>query len=331
MKVMEFSEETKQDHVTPKWAKYMSESDFISYMPSYSGGKYLDLFEEKKCVRNGSAKPFDEITYYLYEPIKNGVDTKKKYPLLVFIHGASNALDGRKCIGHSGAEMFASQEYQEKMGGAFILVPLANERKNEKGELADSWCFEYVPLVKQAIDETLGKYKDSISGIFVIGGSSGGSMSWAMIEAYPDFFTGAIPVSTDYIPSSAVLGELRKNNVKIFYAVGRHDEFGLFSDKVISRIDELNSYDNITCFFPEWVRNGDKGIASLYFGIEMGQHCIITQIQADLMYDDNTPYCEALPNGVTGWIKSAALSAGAASPRLVNAKENDFFENIRVL
>lgn len=304
MKVMEFSEETKADHVTPEWAKYMGKDDHISYMPSYSGGKYLDLFEEKKCAGESAAKPFDEITYYFYDPLKNGMDKTKKYPLLIFIHGATNALDGRKCIGHSGAEMFASEEYQQKMGGAFILVPLANEKRDENGDLADSWCPEYVPLIKKMADETIEKYKDSISGVFVLGGSSGGFMSWKMIEAYPNFFTGAMPVSADYIPSSEILKELQKNNVKIVYAVGKHDEFGCFSENIISRIDELNSYDNIICFFPEWVRNGDKGIASLYFGIEMGQHCIITQIQADLMYDDNTPYFEALPDGVTGWIKS---------------------------
>lgn len=304
MKVMEFSEKTKVDHITPEWAKYMGEDDFISYMPSYTGGQYLDLFEERKCVDEHAPKPFDGITYYLYDPLKNGMDKNKKYPLLIFIHGATNALDGRKCIGHSGAEMFASEDYQKKMGGAFILVPLANEKRDENGNLADSWCPEYIPLIKKAADETIDEYKDQISGVFVIGGSSGGYMSWAMMEAYPDFFTGAMPVSADYLPSRDVLRELHSNNVKIVYAVGKHDEFGSFSEKLISAIDELNSFDNIICFFPEWVRNGDKGIASLYFGIEMGQHCMITQVQANLMYDDSTPYCEALPEGVTGWIKS---------------------------
>jgi len=305
MKVMEFSEKTKVDHVTPEWAKYMKENEFISYLPSFQGGAYLDEFEEHLCQNEGQPAPYNQMTYYLFHPMNCDSEPAKKYPLLIFIHGATNALDGRKCIGHSGAEMFASPEYQERMGGgAFLLVPLANEKRNEQGNLADSWCSAYCPLIKKMADETIAKYGPRISGVFVIGGSSGGYMSWAMAEQYPDFFTGVMPASADYIPPSETLDALFRNNVQIVYAVGKHDEFGSYSDALLSRAEELQSYDNIVCYFPEWVRNGDKGIASLYFGIEMGQHCMITQIQADLRYEDGTAYCEALPDGVTGWVKS---------------------------
>ena len=73
----------------------------------------------------------------------------KNILLYTFIHGATNALDGRKCIGHSGAEIFASEEYQKKMDGAFILVPLANEKRDENGTLKDSWGAEYVSIIKK--------------------------------------------------------------------------------------------------------------------------------------------------------------------------------------
>ncbi len=61
---------------------------------------------------------------------------------------------------------------------------------------------------------------------------------------------------------------------------------------------------NGICYTPEWTRNGDHGVASLFFGIEMGQHCMITQVQANLIYDDGAPYCDKIPNGITGWIKT---------------------------
>ena len=303
MKVMEFSENTKVDCVVPEWAEFMDKGDHISYMPSFKGGEFLGLFDESICTAPENQPPFDSMTCYLFDPTKHGRGRNGKYPLLIFIHGATNALDGRKCIGHSGGEMFDSPDYQDRMGGAFILVPLANERRDENGMLADSWDVGYIPLVKKAADDVIAEYGDNISGVFVIGGSSGGFMSWAMAETYPDFFTGAMPVSADYVPSANALDELCRNNVKVFFAVGKHDEFGSYSERLVSRLSELESYDNINCWFPEWVRNGDGGIASLYFGIEMGQHCIITQVQADLMYDDASPYCEALPHGVTGWVK----------------------------
>ncbi|MCQ2417585.1 MAG: hypothetical protein MJ071_07215 [Oscillospiraceae bacterium] len=302
---MEFSENTKVDHVTPEWAQYMQQGDFISYMPSFQGGDYLDLFEERICKNENSPEPFHQLKYYLYRPMQIHKAKNKKYPLLIFIHGATNALDGKKCVGHSGAEMFASPEYQERMGGgAFLLVPLANEKRNAEGNLTDSWCDSYCPLIKKMADEIMTEYGEWISSVFVIGGSSGGYMSWAMAEAYPDFFTGVMPASADYIPPAIILEKLQKNNVQVVFAIGKHDEFGSYSENVILREAELHSYDNIICYFPEWVRNGDGGIASLYFGIEMGQHCMITQIQADLRFDDGTPYCASLPDGVTGWVKS---------------------------
>ena len=58
------------------------------------------------------------------------------------------------------------------------------------------------------------------------------------------------------------------------------------------------------CFIytPDWFRNGDKGIASINFGFEMGQHCLMNGIQSNLMFDDGTPMDDRLPDGVTGWI-----------------------------
>lgn len=66
---------------------------------------------------------------------------------------------------------------------------------------------------------------------------------------------------------------------------------------------ELQNMKNCICYFPEWVRNEDKGVSSINYGIEMGQHCIINAIQGNLIYTDGTCYDEILPNGVTGWIR----------------------------
>ncbi len=61
---------------------------------------------------------------------------------------------------------------------------------------------------------------------------------------------------------------------------------------------------NCVCYFPEWVRNGDGGAASINYGFEMGQHCLINQFQSNLLYDSGNPCDERFPGGVTGWIRS---------------------------
>ena len=70
------------------------------------------------------------------------------------------------------------------------------------------------------------------------------------------------------------------------------------------RLERLKAMKNCFIFTPEWVYNGDKGIASIYFGFEMGQHCLVNPMHCNLMFDDGTPMDPRLPNGVTGWIAS---------------------------
>lgn len=306
MKVTEFSEETKVDNVIPPWAQYMSEDDFISYMPSYKGGEGIPLFDDY-ILDNDSTVKVGPMRYYLFDPIKHGADSSRKYPLIIFIHGATNALDGKICVGHSGGEMFATPSYQEKLGGAYILVPLANEKKDEKGELIDSWSEDYIVPLKSLID-TVVNGNANIGKVIVGGGSSGGYMTWEMMEAYPDYFAAVFPVSSHYMPAVESLKKVEEKGVSVFYGCAKHDEFGAYDESNREVYEYISSMKNSILFLPEFLRNGDKGVASLYFGIEMGQHCVITQLQADFMYDDGTPYCNQMPKGFTGWLASVGMS-----------------------
>ena len=76
-----------------------------------------------------------------------------------------------------------------------------------------------------------------------------------------------------------------------------------FETYIVPHIEALQQMHNIICFFPEWVYNGDGGVSSVFYGIEMGQHCMINWIQHNLMFDDGTPADERLPDGITGWIR----------------------------
>ncbi|MGN0385970.1 MAG: alpha/beta fold hydrolase [Lachnospiraceae bacterium] len=300
MKVTEFSEKTKVDHVKAPWEDELGKDDFVSYMPSYVGGLYRDLFEECKLPSDAVG----EMTYYLYNPMKNGdYGEEGRYPLLIFIHGATNALDGRICVSHCGGEMFASPDYQKTMDGAFVLVPLANERRDEEGNLADSWSEAYFEPLRDIIETVKEKYEKNIGKTVILGGSSGGGVSFAMAEHYPELFNGCVPVSAGYIPKDEVLDRLDNTGIQFLIMHGRHDELVPFEEVIAPREEKLLSMKHAICYFPEWVRNGDHGVASLYFGIEMGQHCVITQLQANMLYTDKTPYIPQLQEGITGWIR----------------------------
>ena len=66
---------------------------------------------------------------------------------------ASSTMEGEVCINYSGAEFFAKEDYQKSFGGAYILVPLANEKRNEEGEVVDSWSETYANLLYNLINE----------------------------------------------------------------------------------------------------------------------------------------------------------------------------------
>ena len=81
----------------PEWAKEIPEGMFISHFPSYVAGACLDIFEEYIFP----AKETGDIRYFVYDPIKNGADPDKKYPVLFFFHGMGNSLDGKIVINYS--------------------------------------------------------------------------------------------------------------------------------------------------------------------------------------------------------------------------------------
>lgn len=279
----------------PEWAKLLPEGEFISYMPSYTGGKYLELFDEYvyPCEKTG------DITYYVYDPVKHGAAPDGKYPLLLWIHGATNSLNGRSCISSCGGELYASPEYQSAMGGAYVVVPLANERIDAEGKLTGKWSTDHLEPLRGICERV--RHGGSTGKIFSIGGSIGGWVTWKLAEKFPKFFDGIIPVSAEYVPTDGRLENIARHGISALIACGQHDEAISFA-KPEKRREKLENL-GFLCYFPEWVKNGDGGVASLFYGWEMGQHCLINQVQANLIFDDGTPYDPRLPRGVTGWIK----------------------------
>jgi rubredoxin len=76
----------------------------------------------------------------------------------------------------------------------------------------------------------------------------------------------------------------------------------IYEEEVLPRLSRLQKMKHCFVFIPEWVYNGDGGIASINFGREMGQHCIVNSMHTNLKLDDGTFLDKRLPRGVTGWL-----------------------------
>ncbi len=292
----------------PPWANELTENEFISYDVTYTVGEFFDLYE-KDTFPN---EKVGDMTYYFFDPTKHGYPSDKKYPLLIFMHGFSNALEGNVCINYSGAELYASEKYQKEMGGAYVLVPIANEKRIAEDEIIGSWSEEYVAPVLKLIQEFEAARCKTIGQKLVFGNSNGAYFCQLVTEAAPDYIHACIPIGSNYIPSDEKLDEFDRNGVHYFFAISKHDEFCDFQAVIVPRIPRLERMKHSFLYFPKWTYNGDGGIASINFGVEMGQHCLINTMHSNLILDDGTPLDPRLPHGVTGWIRQICSSPSQA-------------------
>ena len=289
------------DRPLPPWAGELPEGAFISYEPTYKVGEYFSRFHR------ASFKPSDfaEMGYYFYDPTEHGFEAGREYPLFVFMHGTSNALFGDICINYAGAEFYSKEEYQKKIGGAYLLLPLANEYRDIDGFCRGSWNESYVKPVYELICdfiETVAEKKGGVSKKVIFGNSSGATMCFLMVNAYTDFFNALIPIGSGSIPDDKTLERYEVNDVHFFLAIGKHDELNSYEELIAPRLPRLKRMKHCFIFTPEWVYNGDHGVASINNGIEMGQHCLINPMHCNLMFDDGSPMEASLPEGIVGWL-----------------------------
>lgn len=283
----------------PPWADEIPEGSFISYSPTYKVGEFFSRFHKNR---------FDnaEMNYYFFDPTEHGFPKGKEYPVLLFMHGYTNALEGDVCINYAGAEFYAKDEYQKTLGGAYILVPLANEYRDADGKCMGSWEDFHIPQIHDFVEYFIKTYASKNGGVnkkIIFGNSRGATMCFKIVDAYTDYFDALIPIGTSDISDDKTLDRYDQNDVWLFLAVSKRDEFNPYEAEIVPRIPRLKQMNHCYIFTPDWVYNGDKGIASINFGVEMGQHCLINPMHCNLMFDDGTPMYPELPDGILGWLK----------------------------
>lgn len=320
------------------WADFMTADMTVGTEPGYPTGAYLDLFEERTFASIDNA--VGDLRYYVYDPTKHGMPLDKKYPVIFGLHGAGNALAGKLAVNYAGMEMFASPEYQQKLGGAYIVCPLANEHVGENGYTAMTWMTTKAPgdladyslrlktlvegyqqrnsfvaricgaesLYTASLLALLKEARASFScagKTLLTGSSAGGYASWRLLNAAPELFDAAILMAPAYLPSEKQLDVLAERNIPILLCHAHHDELISFDLTIRPHLERYAAMKNVQLFLPELVFNRDGSVASNIAGeVQMGQHCINNAIQNDLKFADGTLMNPELPEGITGWIRA---------------------------
>jgi predicted peptidase len=141
------------------------------------------------------------LPYRLLTP--NGYDPSKKYPLILFLHGASaRGGDNRRQLGGPGqwGTSIWVQEEAQQTHPAFVLAPQANRldsrwvrqwRADPSRDPADK---EPLELVVELIDSLGQEFSIDPDRLYITGLSMGGFGVWIAISRYPDIFAAALPI-----------------------------------------------------------------------------------------------------------------------------------------
>lgn len=154
----------------------------------------LKLFEPREYVADDGEK----LKYRLLKPADFNPD--KKYPLVVFLHGAGErGADNAAQLIHGMAE-FCTVEHRQQYP-CYVLAPQCP--KEQKWADVD-WSSDTIvypekisrplDLTMQVVDEMLADAAVDESRVYIAGLSMGGYGTWDALARRPELFAAAIPI-----------------------------------------------------------------------------------------------------------------------------------------
>jgi predicted peptidase len=129
----------------------------------------------------GEFSPSMKIDYLLYLPKEYKEDDGKKWPLILFLHGAGERGDNAKFV-----EIWGPAQIVEEKDLPFVV--LSPQCPSDK-----SWA-TVLPLVKELLDEIILTYRVDLSRMYVTGLSMGGYGTFLMMENYSKYFAAYAPI-----------------------------------------------------------------------------------------------------------------------------------------
>jgi predicted peptidase len=122
-----------------------------------------------------------ECKYLLYLPADYEKD-KKKWPLIMFLHGAGERGDNLNLVKKHGPPKMIAE------GKSFDFIVVSPQCPN------DLWWPEQTDTLINLLDEIEKKYRVDTDRVYLTGLSMGGFGTWTLAEKYPQRFAAIAPI-----------------------------------------------------------------------------------------------------------------------------------------
>lgn len=155
-----------------------------------------------------------DVNYLLYLPGDYGRDPHYQWPLIIFLHGASERGDDPQVITRYSIPAFLTNTL------AFPFIALSPQSP------PDSWWSDQTDVLDALLNQIQGTYAVDPKRIYLTGQSLGGFGAWAMALKYPARFAAVVPVASgwnftdEFVPAN--ICDLK--NVPIWVFHGALDE-----------------------------------------------------------------------------------------------------------
>ncbi|MSR32054.1 MAG: phospholipase [Gemmataceae bacterium] len=139
-----------------------------------------------------------KLSYRFMQPVKT--EEGKKYPLVIFLHGAGERGSDNEAQLVHGVKDFASAEAR-KTNPCFLIAPQCPNGKkwvevnwSAKAHAMPEEPSESFALLYQLLDKVQKEYPIDAKRVYVTGLSMGGYGAWDLISRWPERFAAAAPV-----------------------------------------------------------------------------------------------------------------------------------------
>jgi predicted peptidase len=214
----------------------------------------LSLYSKENFIYNG-----DTLPYRMLLPLK--YDAKKKYPLIIFLHGSGErGRDNEAQLGH-GADLFLRDSIRRNYPAIVVFPQCPGEsyfsnvdrREGKSGE--ERFIFQTggkptlaMDLLQRLLEQLIKNYPVHKKQLYVGGLSMGGMGTFEIVYRNPNLFAAAFPICGGADAESA--GNFAKTAWWIFH--GAKDDVVLpqFSQRIATALKAIHADVKFT-LYPE--------------------------------------------------------------------------------